>query len=191
MATIIIAPDLYSNPAKSAIPGSRRDYRAYTWAAANQLTTVIIALGILPAYHRLSGLELECADMDSGSSHALSVGLLNSYYNQALAAVATPGWDAYTATLGIAAQVGSATGATTPAEAAAKGGTTPILALGCNIITSSTAPQAGGHASMATNLTPSITLGISQYDRIIGLQFTAVGTAVAGQVAIFYSVDED
>ena len=191
MATIIIAPDLYSNPPKTSIPGSRRDYRAYTWAAANQLTTVIIALGILPAYHRLSALDLECADMDSGTSHTLSVGLLNSYYNQALASAAAPGWDAYTATPGIAAQVGSTTGATTPAEAAGKGGTTPILALGCNIITSSNIAQAGGRASMATNLTPTITLGISQYDRIIGLQFTAVGTAVAGQVAIVYAVDFD
>ena len=191
MATVVIAPDLYNNPAKSAIPGSRRDFRYYAWAVANQLTTVIIALGILPALHRLSALDIECSDMDSGSSHTLSVGLLNSYYNRPVASAAAPGWDVHTGTPGIPIQTGSTTGATTPGEADALGGTTPILALGCNIITSSSIPQAGGRASMATNLTPMITLGISNFDRIIGVQFTAVGTAVAGYIGIVYALDYD
>jgi hypothetical protein len=191
MASVIIAPDLYSNPAKSAIPGSRRDFRSYSWAAAYQTVGYIIALGILPAYHRLSALELECSDMDSGSSHTLSVGLLNSYYNRPVASSAAPGWDLHTGTPGIPIQTGSTTGATTPGESDGLGGTTPILALGCNIITSSNIPQAGGRASMATNLTPMLTLGVSQFDRIIGLQLTAVGTAVAGYVGMVYALDFD
>ena len=191
MATVIIAPDLYTNPPKLAMPGTRRDFRSYSWASADQLAANVIALGILPAGHRLTDLVLECAKLDGGSSHALSVGLLNSYYGQALASATAPGWDAYTAAVGIAAQTGSTTGATTPAEAAAKGGSTPILALGCNIITSSTTPQAGGRATMTTTLSPSITLGVSKYDRIIALQLTAVGTAQAGIVAIGYTLDYD
>jgi hypothetical protein len=189
MATVIYAPDFYTNPPKTAIPGARNAARTYKWAAADQLTTNILALGILPAGHRLMSLALECSDMDSATSHALSVGLLNSYYNQAEASVAAPGWDAYTGTIGIPVQVGSTSGATTPAEAAGKGGTTPILALGCNIITSSTVPQAGGRATATATLTPFMTLGVSQYDRIIALQFTAVGTAVLGYVGIEYIID--
>jgi hypothetical protein len=189
MASIIIAPELYSRPPINAMPGARVDVRSYTWAAADQVATNVVALGILPAYHWLANLFLETADMDSGSSHTVSVGLLNSYYNQALAASASPGWDQYTATIGIAAQVGSTTGATTPAEKAGYGGTTPILALGCNIITSSTVMQNGGRATYTTTLTPTTTLGVSQYDRIIGVQLTAVGTAVAGQITLIYEVD--
>jgi hypothetical protein len=191
MATVIIAPDLYSNPPKSAVPGSRKDFRSYAWPAATQTTGYVLALGILPAYHRLSALELECSDMDSGTTHAISVGLLNSYYNRPVAAAATPGWDVHTGKVGIPIQVGSTTGDTTPGEADLLGGTTPILALGCFIITASTIPQAGGRASMDVSLTPMITLGLSKLDRIIALALTATGTAVAGTVAIAYTLDFD
>jgi hypothetical protein len=188
--TVKLAPDLYTNPPKTAICGARVDYREINLATTDLITTQIIALGILPAGHRLMDLQLECGDMDSGAGLTITVGLLNSYYNRRSASAAYPGWDEHNGTLAIPAQIGSATGATTPAEADGEGGVSPVLATGFDIITASTVGQAGGRDEIDLDKTPTITLGISAYDRIIGVAFPAAPAgAVAGKLAIFYEID--
>ena len=190
--TIKYNPDLYTNPPKTAIPGARIDYREMDLVVGDLITTQILAIGILPAGHRLLNLELESADLDSHTTPTITitVGLLNHYYNRPDATV-EPGWNAHNITPGIPAQVGSASGATTPAEADGDGGSTVVLATGSDIITASTIGQGGGRAGMTLVLTPTISLGVSKLDRIIGIQFAAAAaTAQAGKIAIKAYIDE-
>jgi hypothetical protein len=191
--TVKYAPDFYTNPPKSAVPGARVDYREISLLTTDLITTQIIALGILPAGHRLLDLKLESSDLDSHTTPTITitVGLLNHYYNEAEACAAHPGWDANDIEPGIPAQVGSDAGATTPAEIDGEGTTTPVLTTGSDIITASTIGQGGGIAGPTSTLTPSMSLGVSKKDRIIGVQFAALPeTAAAGRLAIKYEIDE-
>jgi hypothetical protein len=83
MAAIVLNPDLYTKPPKTAIPGARKVYRSMAVTAAQLLTTNIFAIGVLPAGHRLSDLKLELSRIDSQTSPDLTinVGILNCYYN--------------------------------------------------------------------------------------------------------------
>jgi hypothetical protein len=186
--------DIYTNPPKSAVPGARYDYREIAVLAADLISTQVLAMGVLPAGHRLLNLELEAGALDSHTTPTLTitVGLLNNYFNEAEASAAHPGWDAHNITLAIPAQVGGATGATTPAEVDAGGATTPALATGSDIITATTVGRVGGISKIwPATLTPAISLGISKKDRIIGVQFPAgSATAVAGRLAIKYEIDQ-
>jgi hypothetical protein len=191
--TIKYAPDLYTNPPKTAIPGARVDYRAIDLLTTDLITTQIIALGILPAGHRLMDLKIEAADLDSHTTPTITitVGLLNHYYGRPDATVKA-GWNAHTIAVGIEAQVGYSGYLTTPAELDAGGGSTVVLATGSDIITATTVAQGGGIGTIyPLTLTPSISLGVSKLDRIIGVQLAAVpATAVAGKLAIKYWIDE-
>lgn len=84
--TVLLAPDLYSRNPVSAVPGARRDFRSISLATTDLITTQIIALGVLPAGHRLHDLNLETDSLDSDTTGAItvSVGILNSNYNAAL-----------------------------------------------------------------------------------------------------------
>lgn len=165
--TVKYAPDLYTNPPKTAIPGARVDYRDISLLTTDLITTQIIALGILPAGHRLMNLELESDALDSGSDTiTVTVGILNSYYNQPVASVADPGWD---------------------------DGTSPVLATGYDIIQASNIARAGGRAQPTATLDFTRTIGVDHSnDRIIGVGFPAApNTAAAGHLAIICTIDED
>src|SRR5271169_1798395 len=84
MATLVLAPDLYTAPPKTAIPGSRVDYREIPLTAAQCVSTNIVALGVIPANHRLMGGAIEVAnamDQNATTTAKFALGILNSYYN--------------------------------------------------------------------------------------------------------------
>src|SRR3989304_1774483 len=88
---LILCPDLYTKPPKSAIPGARIDRRTIALTTAQVANSNIVALGVLPAGCRLHGFYLESDDLDSGANTiTLDLGVLNTYYNQAEATVAVP-----------------------------------------------------------------------------------------------------
>lgn len=80
---VILAPDLYTNPPKTAIGGSRWDHRSMALLSSQVANTNLFALGVLPAGHELVDCYLESDDLDSNGSPTLTmdVGLLNSNYN--------------------------------------------------------------------------------------------------------------
>ena len=168
---LVVAPELYSIPPKSAIPGARIDVRAIELTAAQEVITNYFALGILPAGHKLVYAALESDDLDSaGPTVTVSVGILNTYYGQAPATVAVPA--AYNS--------GGATNT----------GTAPELVTGQNIFTSSTVCQAGGRVYPSLPFTDAIGVDHNK-DRIIAFYFpVAPTTAVAGTVTLVYGVDQ-
>lgn len=195
MTNTIYYGDIYTNPPKSAVPGARWDHREYDVLTTDLVTTHILAIGVLPAGHRLLDLKLEVAILDSHTTPTLTitVGLLNNYYGDPDVTVKA-GWDKANITPGIAAQVGSASGATTPAEVAEGGSSTVALVTGSDIITASTIGRTtAGVAKLGATatLTPTLSLGVSKKDRIIAVQFpAAAATAVAGKLAVDYCVDQ-
>uniref|UniRef100_A0A6M3IDC5 Uncharacterized protein n=1 Tax=viral metagenome TaxID=1070528 RepID=A0A6M3IDC5_9ZZZZ len=189
---IVYAPDLYTKPPVTSIGGAMRDFRRMTVTAAQLITTNIFALGILPANHRLTDLQLEVPDLEaSGGTTTVTVGILNNYYNTPDASTDDPGFNENAGVIGIPAQTGSDAGATTPAEADGDGGTTPVLSDGLDILNDNTVARAGGRAGPDTDLTPTTTIGKSLKDRIIGVQFPVIGTMQAGTIAISYEVDQN
>jgi hypothetical protein len=84
--TVKIAPDLYSKPPKSAPEGAQLDYRSIALATTDLVTTQLLALGILPAGHRLDIFGLESSDLDTNATPTItvSVGILNSNYGEAV-----------------------------------------------------------------------------------------------------------
>jgi hypothetical protein len=182
--TLKLAPDLYTNPGKTAIPGMRVDFRKISLVVGDLITTQIVALGILPAGHRLMHAFIESASLDSNTTTTITVtvGVLNTYYNESPAG-----------TTGIKFNAGS-----TPQSAAdySSGGQTatdvdPQLVTGQNIITASTIPRAGGRVDVFS-LAFSTAIGIdTKYDRIIAIQFPALpATAAAGVFGLGLVIDE-
>jgi hypothetical protein len=179
MATAKLATDLYTKPAMNAIGGARWEYRTYSMAAADMVTTNVFALAPFPAGHRLVDAFVECTDIDSATSAAFDVGILNSYFGDAFPTVAKPA--AY-----------SVNGLTDT-------GTVSGLVSGGNLFSAITIGQAGGRARLGMSaastytLTPSYSIGVSEYkDRIVALQFTTnPGTAVAGYVTIGLCFERD
>jgi hypothetical protein len=174
MSTVKLAPDLYTKPPKTAVPGARVDYRSYEAIAGDVAsTTQILGVGILPAGHRLANAALEMDALDSNATGTLtaSVGVLNSYLNQALPSVAVP------------ASYNS--GGTTDVN------TTSGLVSGQNIFTASTIGRAGGRT--APSLAFSDAIGVDFVnDRIIGVQFpAAAATAAAGTIGLILTIDQD
>jgi hypothetical protein len=182
--TLKLAPDLYTNPPKTGIPGARWDYRQISLLTTDLVTTQLVAIGILPAGHRLMDAFLESAALDSNQTTTITitVGVLNTYYNE------SPG-----GTTGIKFNAG-----TTPQAAAdySSGGQTatdadPELVTGQNIITASTIGRAGGRVDTFP-LAFSTNIGIdTKYDRIIAIAFPAApATAQAGKLSIGLLIDE-
>ena len=166
--TLKIAPDLYSNQPRTAIPGARHDFRKIALLTTDEITTQIIALGILPAGHRLNGVVVECDQLDTLTTMTMNVGILNAYYD-------TPTtYGAYNS------------GGVADTTA------TPVLVAGQNILTASTIGQTGGRASAAT-LAFTSAIGVDNTkDRIVGIQFPAAGSGVkAGNLYLGLTIDED
>jgi hypothetical protein len=169
---LIKAASLYTKPPKTG-PGVNFDYRTHTLTVAQNVTDNLIAIGILPAKHRLVDLFLESADIDSGSGQVFDVGILNTYYNEPDASVADPA--AYAS--------GGATNT----------GTAPALVSGHNVITGATIGQAVGRAGPTVTLAPSKDIGVDNTkDRIIAVKVATQGaTQVEGVIAIGYVTAED
>ena len=173
MATLKLNPSLYTSPPKTAIPGARVVYTSMAVATTDMVTTQLIAMAVLPAGHRLMNCALECTDLDTNATAAVtvSVGILNTYYNQAAAS----------ATVAAAYNSGGQTNV----------GTTPALVSGQNIFTDTTTLQAGGRNNSPT-LGFTTAIGVDNiYDRIVAFQPTAVpGTATAGTIALIMTIDD-
>ncbi len=171
---LIKAANLYTKPPKTGV-GPNVDYRAHTLTTAQNVTGNIVALGILPAKHRLQDLRLEVDPLDTGTAIVLNVGILNTYYNEAEAS------------------------ATAPADYSSGGatntGTAPALVSGHNIITGATIGRssADGTAGITATEIPSHAIGVdTTKDRIIAVEIgTQATTAAEGDIAIAYVTAED
>ena len=163
--------DIYTNNAKTAIPGARIDFRSLSVTTTDLgLNTQLITLGILPAGHRLMSAVFEMPSaLDTNNAMTMSVGILNTYWNQALATVAVPA--AYNS------------GGSTDT------GTTPALVSGQNILTTDTTARAGGR--VVASLAFCSAIGVDETnDRIIAVQFpTAATAAVAGKINGIFFMD--
>ena len=171
---LIKAANLYTKPPKTGV-GPNVDYRTHPLTEAQNVTGNIVALGILPAGHRLHDLRLEVDPLDTGTALVLNVGILNTYYNEAEAAV------------GAAAAYDSG-GATDT-------GTAPALVSGHNIITGATIGRssADGTAGITATEIPSHAIGVdTTKDRIIAVEIgTGSTTDIAGDISIVYVTAED
>jgi hypothetical protein len=175
-----LAPDLYTNPAKTAIPGARWDYRVMAVTAAQAQVAAanfaILCLGILPAGHRLLSLFMESNGLSTGSDIVANIGILNTYWGLAAASATVAGFDTGTVPR-------LATGSVTLAD-----GT--VIAYG-NILTGSTVLQTAGGRIDTLVLALSVNVGVDKlHDRIIAVDFsTSATTGRAGNLALGYCVD--
>ncbi len=173
MATLVKAPDLYTKPPKNADAGARWDYREFDLTAAQMVSTNIFAISVLPAGHRLMDFFLESEYIDTMASATITVGILNTYYDEVEAAAThTADYDS---------------GGVTDV------GTSPALVSGHNLITAATVGQAGGRPVKTTTLNFSYDIGVDKSkDRIIAFQFVAdPGTAAAGLIGVGICIDQD
>jgi len=186
--TLQLAPDLYTNNAKSPVPGARWDFRQMEVTKAQMEVAAanngILALGILPAGCRLMGLFVEVDALSTGADIVFDVGILNTYHGIAAASASAAGFDTGTAPR-------LATGSVTLDD-----GT--VIAYS-NIMTGATVGQssAAGRVSLDTAsaaLVPSLVgVGVDKlHDRIIAIDITTeASTGAAGTVAIGYTYDYD
>ncbi len=181
--TLKVAGDLYSKPPLNALGGARLSLRKISILTTDLITTQIIALNVLPAGHRLVDAWIEASDMDSGTTLTISVGILNTYYNEQVAG--TSGFRYKLGSAQAAADYSSGGGTNTDSE--------PNLVSGQNLITSSTVGQAGGRAGLTTTLNPSDDIGVDDdLDRIVAVQFPVAPTgAVAGTIMLGLLIDRD
>lgn len=171
---LIKAADLYTKPPRGIV-GMNMEYRAHNLTAAQNVTGNLVALGILPAKHRLIDLRLEVDPLDTGTAIVLNVGILNTYYNEHDAS----------ATAAAAYDSGGQTNT----------GTAPALVSGHNIITAATIGRssADGTGGITATEIPSHAIGVdTTKDRIIAVEVgTQATTAIAGHIAIAYQTAED
>lgn len=168
MPNTFLPKDLYIEPPINAVPGARVIHKKLTLTAAEQVTTNIFGFIVLPAGHKLMHCVLEADDIDSATSHTITVGILNTYYGE------TPASATHAATY----NSGGATNTATDEE----------LVTGQNIFTASTVGQAGGRVYPSLAFTDAIGVDYNK-DRIIAVQFAAVGTAVEGDVGLIATID--
>lgn len=186
--TLQLAPDLYTNPAKSPVPGARWDFRQMEVTKAQMEVTAadhaVLALGILPAGCRLMGLFVEVDALSTGADIVFDVGILNTYYGVAAASATAAGFDTGTAPR-------LATGSVAVGD-----GTTIVYS---NIMTGLTIGRSSAVGRVALDtataaLIPSLVgVGVDKlHDRIIAIDFTtAASTGVAGTISIGYTYDFD
>ena len=180
--TLKIAPDLYINPPRTGIPGARYDYRSVSLATTDLITTQLVALGILPAGHKLMDYFFESDVLDTSTGLTVTIGVLNSYYGEQQAG-----------TTGLRLT----TGVTQAAAAYSSGGATdttsaPALVTGQNILTADSASvRSGGRAVKTATLEFTNKLGVDlKFDRIIAVQFPAAPTtAQAGTIGLGLLID--
>ncbi len=178
--TAQLAPDLYTNPAKTAIPGARFDFRSMAVTKAQAEVAAanngILCLGILPAGHRLMTLFVESGGISTGSDIVASVGILNTYWGLAVATATVAGFDTGTVPR-------LATGSVTLADAS-------VIAYG-NILTSFTILRTGGGRADTLVLNIGANVSVDPFhDRIIAVDITTPATTgVLGYVALGYCFD--
>ena len=181
--TLKLAPDLYTNPPKTSIPGARYDIRKVALLTTDLITTQLVAIGILPAGHRLADAFIESDQLDSNltTTITVTVGVLNTYLGES--AAGTLGLKFVAGVAQAAADYSSGGQTATDAD--------PQLVSGQNILTASTIVRAGGRVDTFP-LAFCAAIGIdTKYDRIIAIQFPAVpATAKAGNITLGLLVDE-
>jgi len=167
---LIIDPELYSQPPVNAVPGARLVSRSIEALAAQLVNTNIFALGVLPAGHKLMFVALETDDLDAaGPTVTIHVGILNTYYNEKVAAVGN------SAAYNSGGQTNIAT--------------QPELVSGHNIFTSSTVAQSGGRVNPSLAFTDAIGVDYNK-DRIIAVQLGVDPTsAQTGTINLVYGLD--
>lgn len=187
---ITIAPTLYTKPPKTAMPGARFDFRQMEVTKAQLEVTAannsILAVGVLPAGHRLMGLFVEVDALSTGADLVFDVGILNSYYNEPEANVAAGdvGFDAGTVPR-------LATGNVTLADASVIAYSN--IMTGCIVGQSSAAGRVALDTATAALLPSLVGVGVDPFhDRIIAIDITTeAGTGIAGTVAIGALYDMD
>jgi len=187
--TLKIAPNLYHKGPKTGTPSTGWDFRQMEVTKAEMevaaANNAILALGILPAGHRLQNLFVECDPLSTGADIVFDVGILNSYYNTAPASATTPGIDGSTTVSELEDSSITLTDGTVIAYT--------------NIITGATIGRssAAGRCALdnaAAALAPSlIGVGVDKlHDRIIAINFTTEATTgVAGTIALGVCSAED
>lgn len=179
--TLKIAPDLYSKPPKTATPGARFERRTISLLTTDLITTQLVALAVLPAGHRANffALESDALDAHATTTITVSVGILNTYYNEKEAAADN------------AADYNNATGRTESPGTDTNTATQPELVSNHNIFTASTVARAGGRVYPSLAFTDAIGVD-SKNDRIIAIQFAAApATAQAGDISVIMGIDQD
>lgn len=152
--TLKVAPALYSQPPKTALGGVQMDYREVELLGTDvESTTQLVAIGVLPAGHRLLDAFIETDDLDDGANLTITVGILNTYYNEPAATAAVP--------------------ADYDSGGATNTGTAPALVSGQDLFTTDTVGQAGGRKDISdAALTPCLSIGVDyEKDRVIAVQF--------------------
>jgi len=185
--TAKLAPTLYSKPPKSAEGGAQWDFRQMELTKAEMevaaANNAILALGVLPAGCRLMSLFVECDPLSTGADSTFDVGILNSYYNEAVASATVHGIDGATHVPELE-----------DASVTLDDGT--VIAYG-NILTGATIGRssAGGRVdSLASALEVSlVNVGVDYaHDRIIAIDFTAeAATGIAGTIALGYAYAQE
>ncbi len=208
MATLVLAPDLYTAPPKTAIPGSRVDYREISLTAAQCVSTNIIALGVIPANHRLLGGALDVGnamDTNGTTTATFQIGILNSYYNQAVPTASVVASYNSASTSTVAGGYYDVTATTSNFVSTA--GLYPSTQIICNMSTTTnvlsvqiTDANYGGKmlfgngivAGHMNNLNFTQIVGIDpNNDRIVAFQLTAAcATAAATKVGLTLVLDE-
>lgn len=179
--TAQLAPELYSKPPKTAIGGLRYDFRSMELTKAQLEVAVannaILALGVIPAGHRLAGLVVECDDLSEAADIVFDVGILNSYYEEAVASATDAGFDTGTAPALVSSSITLADGT--------------VIAYG-NILTGSTVGQTGGRVETLA-LAMMNNIGVDKlHDRIVAIDITtAAATGKAGTIGLGLLLDQD
>jgi hypothetical protein len=185
MATVkIVTNAVYGKPAVNALGGARWEFRSIALitgdvASASQLT----AISLLPAGHRVMDAFLEIGDLDSHAAPSLniSIGILNTYWAQALAGSSALPTSTYNS------------GGVTDT------GTTAACVAGQYLMYSLTIARAGGRTRLGDSgansfvLEPASAIGVDKNnDRIICLQIdAAAGTAKMGNLYLGICLDRD
>ena len=182
---LVNCPDLYTAPPKLAIPGARWDVRKMALTVAQEVTTNIFALGVLPAGHILLDAFLESTDMDNGgTAAALDVGVVNSYYNRII--------EASPHNYGNATNEPNVCVTTNTTGTVADTTATAVIVSGQKFISANAVAQAGGRCKPDAGSALTQIVGVDyKNDRIIGVQFsTAPGTAAVGTLTLGLLIDE-
>jgi len=193
--TTKISPDLYSKPPLNPMPGARCDIRTCALGTADlsstTATTQFVALAPLPAGAILKQIDLEAGALDGSAGLVFQVGILSSYYNQAVNSTSVPA-NFYISSAGAA---GTAMSQSSPYNMFSAITNTDASTSFAQTIAGASAVSIGQSAGYritlgaTSNLTTSI--GVDpKNDRIIAIQFgAAANVAQAGNITVITTID--
>jgi hypothetical protein len=182
LATVTINPQIYSRPPINPMPGARVLCYSMTPTAAQMTATNGLVLGVIPAQCRLMDAKVEIADIDTGTAVTWALGILNSYYNEAIAGTTGFRFKAGVAQAAAAYNSGGATNTNT----------IPERVTGQDLFDAGqTTGQSAGMVRM-TNAAGRL-IGIEDsLDRLVVLEFGGTLTGVqSGAIYLYLTVDQD